>query len=113
VIRAVVETSLDANHGIACYETACDTFAKTLFNCGEEVLGNCAANNLVGWEYELFFAHVRLETDPNVTKLTVTAGLLLMTSLLVNNLADRFSVSNAGSGKLNLNAKLILKLGND
>ena len=100
MVGAEVKSCLDAYHGITCDKTLCDALAKTLFNCGEVVLGNCAADNFVRCEYEFFFACIGLETDPYVTELAVAAGLLLMTSLLLNSLADGFSVSNSGNCKV-------------
>ena len=45
MVRTVIEYSGKTNNGITCKRTLEDAFAKTLFNCGEEALGNTTANN--------------------------------------------------------------------
>ena len=45
MVRTVIEHSGKTNNGITCKGTLKDTFAKTLLDCGEEALGNAAANN--------------------------------------------------------------------
>ena len=86
VVGTVVQGSLDTNGGIAREHALVDCFAQTLFNSGEEVLGNRAA------DYALCKLEavgiIRLELDPNVAELAVTAGLLLVTTLSADLLAD-------------------------
>ena len=85
-----------------------DTFLKSLFNSGEEVLRNASA------EYSFLekksVALVGFKLNLNVTVLTVTAGLLLVLAFNGNLLADCFTVCDKWLCKNNVNAELVLEL---
>ena len=53
---------------------------------------------------------MRFKTNPNVTELAVTAGLLFMSALNLYGFADSFSVCNLRNAEVNLNAELCFKL---
>ena len=79
MIGAVVEGGLKTYNRVACEGTLVYSFQQALFNCGEEVFGNRAADNSLA---ELKTLSVtRLELNPNITELTCAAGLLLVSDL--------------------------------
>ena len=108
--RTVAEGCLQTDNGITGKGTLEDRFAQTLFNCGEEVLGNGAADNLLG-KLEAVAVDM-LKSDPNIAELAAAAGLLLMSALDIGGLADGLSVCDLGNGEVDLNAEFILELGN-
>ena len=108
MIRTVIKNSLETNHRIACHNALLHALTQSLFNCREIVLRNRTADNL-RFKYKIVTL-CRLKANPNITKLTVTARLLLVTSLNLNGLADSFSVSNSRRSKLNVDAELALEL---
>ena len=111
MIGTVYESSLEVNYRIACEDTLLDRLLESLLNCGEVVLRNCSAEYLL-FEYEIFRIVVRLELDPYVTVLTVTAGLLLMLTLNLNLLTDSLTVRNLSVFENRVYLKLVLKLCN-
>ena len=111
MVGTVYESSLEVNYRVACENTLLDRLLKSLLYCREVVLRNSSAEYLL-LEYEIFCIVVRLELDPNVTVLTVTAGLLLMLTLNLNLLADSLTVRNLSVLENCVYLKLILELGN-
>ena len=87
MIGAIVKDGLEVHDGITRERAVDAGLAQTLFDRGEEVLGDAAAEDFLG-EDHLFALLVGLEADPNVTELAAAAGLLLMTALLGDRLAD-------------------------
>ena len=110
VIGTVIKDGLEVDDGITGERTVQAGFAQTLFHGGEEVLGDGAAEDFLG-EDHLFGLLIRLKADPNVTELTAAAGLLLMATLLLDGLADLFTVGNARRVKLGIHAEAALELG--
>ena len=111
MIGAVVESSLDAYGRITSENTLLDSVAETLFNGGEEVLRNRAADNSL-CKLEIV-GIVGLELDPDVAELTVTAALLLVTTLSRNLLADSLAVSDLWVLKSGFHVVLALKPGDN
>ena len=104
MIRTVNQYSFKSYNRVACKNTLNDRFLKSLFNCGEIVLGNCTADNL-------FFKNklvtvMMAEFNPHITELTVTAGLFLVSALNLDTLTDSFTVCNLGCLKCNGYAEL-------
>ena len=81
-----------------------------LFHSGEEVLGDGAAEDLLG-EHGLFALRVGLKADPHVAELAGTAGLLLVAALLGDGLADLLAVGHPGLLQLHVHAEAGLELG--
>ena len=108
MVGTVNQSSFQTNYWVACQSTFFDCFLQTFFNCWEEVLRNCATEYFF-FEYEV--AYGWLEFDPNVTELTMTAGLFLMTTLNFYFLADSFAVSNARLFQSNFYAEFIFQFG--
>ena len=48
MIGTVVEVSLETYYGITRERSLEDSVSEALFNCGEEALGNCAADYALG-----------------------------------------------------------------
>ena len=111
MIRAIVKSSFQANHRIACKYALLDAVAQTLFNCGEEVLRHGAADNFLG-ENEIV-ALAGLEADEHIAELTVSAGLFLVSALNLDLLAYGLSVCDLRHAEIDLNAELVLELGYD
>ena len=111
MVRAIVKGRLYADHRIACKHALLDAVAQTLFNCREEVLRHGAADNFLG-ENEIV-ALAGLEADEHIAELAVSAGLLLVSALNFDLLADGLSVCNLRHAEIDLNAELVLELGND
>ena len=109
MVRTIVQNCLQVNNGIAGKRTMCAGLSQTLFNCGEEVLGNGAAEYFF-CEYQIFFIEVGLEANPNITELAAAAGLFLMTTLLLNGLADLLTIRYASGAELSLNIEAALQL---
>ena len=111
VIRAVVEHRLDADYGITRNDTSRYAIAKTLFDCREEVLGHGTAYNFF-FKDKIAFA-VRLETNPHVAELTVSAGLFFMSAVNLHGFLYRFSVSDTRRCEGNFNTEFRFKLVDD
>ena len=111
MIRAIVKSSFQTDHRVACKHALFNAVAQTLFNCGEEVLRHGAADNFLG-ENEIV-ALAGLEADEHIAELTVSAGLLLVSALNLDLLADGLSVCDLRHAEIDLNAELVLELGND
>lgn len=103
MIRAVVKSRLYADHRVAGKYALLDAVAQTLFNCGEEVLRHGAADNFLG-ENEIV-ALAGLEADEHIAELAVSAGLLLVSALNLDLLADGLSVCNLRHAEIDLNCR--------
>ena len=109
MVAAVQQGGFQAHYGVACQHALFGGKAHALFNSREEVLGHAAAEHLL-LKHDLL-AVAGLEVDDNITELAVTAGLLLMTALLLAGLADGLAVGDAGCFQPDLHAELVLELG--
>ena len=111
MVGTVNEDSLESYNREACENALLDALLESLFNSGEEVFGNSAA------EYPFFkyklVRNARLKLNPNITVLTVTAGLLLVTALDFDFLSDSLSVSYLRNGNVNVNAEAVSELADD
>ena len=94
MIGAVVQSRLQADQRVTGENALLNCIAQTLLNGGEEVLGDRAAEDLL-CEYHVVLLILWLEADPNVTELTGTAGLLLVTAVSLNLALDFLAVCNA------------------
>src|SRR5207245_101781 len=92
---AVVENNSKIDDGKAGEIAARSGILDSLFNCGNIVLGDGAAENVVD-ELKLTAARQRLHLDFAITVLAVAAGLLLVASLDVGFAANGFAVGNLG-----------------
>ncbi len=110
MVRAIIEGSLQADKGIAGENALLNCVAQTLFNGGEEVSGNGAAENFLSKD-EVILLVLGLEANPNVTELTGTAGLLLVTAVSLNATLDLLAVSNTCGMELGVNTEAGLQLG--
>ncbi len=110
MVRAIIEGSLQADKGIAGENALLNCVAQTLFNGGEEVSGNGTAENFLSKD-EVILLILGLEANPNVTELTGTAGLLLVTAVSLNATLDLLAVSNTCGTELGVNTEAGLQLG--
>ena len=109
MIGAIIKDGFEVHDGITRERAVDAGLAQTLFDRGEEVLGDAAAEDFLGKDH-LFALLVGLEADPNVTELAAAAGLLLMTALLGDRLADLFTVGHARRVEHDLDAEAALEL---
>ena len=112
MVGAIVQGSLQADHGVTSQGALLDCFLQTLFNSGVEVLGNSAANDS-HVEDQIVLLFLGLEANPNVTELAGTAGLLLVTAVSFDLLLDLLAVSNLCGGQDSVDAEAGLQLSND
>ena len=110
VIAAVQQGGFQANHGVPGQNAVLGCLTHALFHSGEEVLRHAAAEHVFGKLNVL--TRNGLELDPHIAKLAVAAGLLLVAALGLAALADGFAVGYARNFQRDLNAKLVLQLGN-
>ena len=111
VVAAVQQGGFQADHRITGQHALLSGKADALFNSREEVLRHAAAEHLL-FEDDLL-AVAGLEVDDDIAELAMTAGLLLMTALLLAGLADGLAVSDTRSLEADFHAELILQLGFD
>ena len=105
MVRAVIKRSLKTHYRVACKNTLLDALAQALFNSREVSLWNCAADNSLGKLQIL--AVTRLKLNPNITELSVTARLLLVSALRLNLLADCFTIRYLWLLKGNINSEFV------
>ena len=108
VVGTIDESCLEVYYREGTEDTLLNCILQTLFNSREEVLRNSAAEYIL-FKYECL-GICRLELDPYVTILTVTAGLLLMLTLYLNFLSDRFTIRNTRLLKISIYIELRLQL---
>ena len=110
MIGAVVERRLEVDERVTGENALLDRVAQTLFDRGEEVLGNAAAEHFLGEDHFVRLL-LRLEADPDVAELTAAAGLLLVAAVGFDLRLDLLAVRHAGGLQLALNAEAALELG--
>mgnify|MGYP000582782073 CR=1 FL=1 len=106
--RTVAEGCLQTDNGITGKGTLEDRFAQTLFDCGEEVLGNGAADNFLG-KLEAVAVDM-LKSDPNIAELAAAAGLLLMSALDIGVLLTVSLYATLGTERSTSTPNLFLSL---
>ena len=109
VIGAVIQHGLQVHHGITGQRTVDAGLTQALFHGGEEVLGHGAAEHFLGKDHFLRLG-VGLKADPHVTELAAAAGLLLVTALLLDHLADLLTVRHTDGSQLRLHVEAALEL---
>ena len=110
MVRAVHQRRAQVDHGIARQHALGQILAQALFNRRYEVARYSAADDLIH-EFELAITvEDRLELYPYVAELAVTAGLLLVTALNLDGLADGLAIRDLGILKHGLCAELGLQL---
>src|SRR5215469_9223319 len=84
----------DANvyHGTAGDETLLQGLGYTFFNARHILSGNHTSHDLILKEVGLFTAHQRLDLQPDIGELSVTAALLLVASFSLRLLGYSFAV---------------------
>ena len=110
MVGAIVQGGLQADQRIACQNALDYCVAQTLFNRGEEVLGHGAAEDFLCKNHVVLLI-LGLEANPNVTELTGTTGLLLVTAVNFNAALNLFAVCNTCGLKLGVNIVQVLELG--
>ena len=108
VVAAVQQGGFQPDHRVARQHAVFGCLPHALFDSGEEVLRHAAAEHIFGKFHAL--AGYRLELDPHVTELPVTAGLLFVATLRLAALADGFAVRYARRFQRDLHAELVLQL---
>ena len=110
MIGSVIQFRMQMHHRITSEHTMHDILSQTFFYGRNEVAGNRTANNGI-FKLEINILVIdRRELDPNITKLAMSAGLLLMTSLNLDCLADRLTIRNLGIPQICFCTKLALQL---
>ena len=112
VIAAIVEADLEIDDGISGEEAAGGGFEDSLFDGGDEVFGDGAAEDVVD-ELELRAAGQGRHVDFAVAELAVSAGLLLVAALDVGGAADGFAVGHLGGLEDDLGVVAALELADD
>src|ERR1700678_1780923 len=93
MIGAVVNRTLKINHGKSGEIPTRSRFHDSLFNGGNEISRNGAAENLIG-ELELGAAREGLQANPAIAKLAVAAGLFFVTALHFRPATNGFAIGN-------------------
>ena len=109
VVAAVQQCGLHADHRVTGQHAVLGGLTDALLDCREEVLRHAAAEHVLGKLDAL--ALDGLELDPDVAELAVAAGLFLVAALRLAALADGLTVRHARILERDLDAELILQLG--
>jgi hypothetical protein len=107
VVRAVVDGYFEIHDRESGQETKGGGFDNSLLDGGNEIARYRPAEDFVR-EFELPAARQRLQTNPAVSELPVSAGLLLVTALDVGFASDRFPLRNLGRVQLDIHAVAFL-----
>ena len=110
MIRTVHQNRLYADHGESCQNALGEGFLQALFHCREKVPGNCAAEYL--FFKDQLVRRIRLELDPDVAVLSVTAGLFLVFALYLDFFPDGLPIGDLRHGKHNLYAEILFQFRN-
>ena len=110
MVGAIVQSSLQADQRVSGENALDDRVAQALFDGGEEVFGDGAAEDFLGEDHVVLLI-LRLEADPNVTELAGTAGLLLVTAVCLDLALDLLAVCDAGGLEFGLDIVEVLELG--
>ena len=112
MIGAVVKRRLESDDRVAGEHALGHAVAQALLDRGEEVLRDGAAEHFLFEDH--FIALAGLKADPHVAELAVAAGLLLVSALNLDLLADLLTVRHLRILKIDGNAGLaVLQLGDD
>ena len=112
VIRAVVDRALEIHHRESGQKAVRGRFHDSLFNGGNEIARDGAAENFVG-ELEFPAARQRLHANPAIAELAVAAGLLLVAALHVGLAANGFAIRNLRRVQLHIHAVALLQAADD
>ena len=110
MVGTVVENDAEVHHRIAREIPSGRGLDNALFDRGDEILGNGAAENIVD-ELEAGAARERLQLDFAFAILPVAAGLLLVFALRVSLGADGFAVGDFGRFERHFHVEALLELG--
>ena len=108
VIGAVVEDDPEIDYGKTGEVAASGGVFDSFFYCGDEVLGDGAAEDVVD-EFEFSAAGQRLHLDFAIAVLAVSAGLFFVASLDVGFAANGFAIGNLGSFQIDLGVVALLR----
>jgi hypothetical protein len=95
VVGAVEDGDLEVDDGVAGEIAARGRLDDALFDGGDEIARDCAAEDFVG-EFESGSARLRLHADFAVAELAVAAGLLFVAAVGLGLAANGFEVGNLG-----------------
>ena len=109
MIRAVEDRDAHIDHFIAGNDAALHTVDDPFFHGRYKTAGDNASDDGID-EFESGPSRERFQLQPNVAKLTPTAGLLLMFVLhLGNNAAKRLFVRNLGFSQFHVDSVLLFE----
>ena len=110
MVGAIVQGSLQADHGITGQRALLNGFLNALLNGGVEVLGDGAAEDFLGEDHVVLLL-LRLEANPDVAELAAAAGLLLVTAVSLYLLLDLLPVGDLRRIQHGVHAEAALQLG--
>ena len=110
MVGAVVQRGLEVDERVAGEDALLHGVAQALFDRGEEVFGNAAAEHFLGEDHFLRLL-LGLEADPDIAELTAAAGLLLVAAVGFDLRLDLLAVRHAGGLELALDTEAALQLG--
>ena len=111
MIGAVVEDDFEVHHRIAGEIAARGRVLDSLFDGGNEVPGNGAAEDIVD-ELELGAARERFHLDLAIAELAMAAGLFLVAALHVGSAPNGFPIGDLGRLQDYFGVIALLHLGN-
>src|SRR5581483_11339612 len=96
VVFSIDQGYFDVYQRVARDEAALERLAHAFFDAWDELVRNDAAHDFVFKNESFFAAHrQRLDLQPHITKLAVTAALSLMATVSAGLLANGFAVRDA------------------
>ena len=110
MVGAIVQGSLQADHGITGQRALLNGFLNALLNGGVEVLGDGAAEDFLSEDHVVLLL-LRLEANPDVAELAAAAGLLLVTAMSLYLLLDLLPVGDLRRIQHGVHAEAALQLG--
>src|SRR5947209_5491058 len=105
MIRAIVKGCFYVDHRIASDDAVIQCLLNTVFDRPDIFFWNNTANDAVD-KFKAFAAFIRLDFDPYVTILTMTASLSDMLALSLSLPCDGFTIGDLRSAHVCLNFEL-------
>ena len=112
MVAAVEDGDLEVDDGVAGEIAARGGFDDSLFDGGNEVARDCAAEDFVG-ELEAGAARQRLHANFAVAELAVAAGLLFVAAVGLGLGADGFAIGNLGRLERDLGVVALFEAADD
>ncbi len=107
MVRTVIETHANIDHGITGQIAAGHGFSHAFLDCGNIIARDRAADNLID-ELETFPRRERLDLEPSIAELAAAPGLFFQLSLGAGATANGFLVRDFGRLQNDFRAVLAL-----